>query len=229
MFLAKWGEAYHAERIMSGTFLSLQKLRDWWDRLPLPQVDIKPWLKIYVSLSFVQAVIALLSIALSYYASYRASRALFYLLLQRLTRAPTRFFDTTPIGRILNRFTGDIGTLDHLQSTMKRAIDSVLSFLTSFFVVIVLLPSFTPFAVVIAWLSMRLGPRYIYPSRDLRRLETVHLSPTFTGFDELLAGIAHIRAFGMESHYHNMFYKKLDNFQTYDHIYVRQIHLTSAY
>jgi ABC-type multidrug transport system fused ATPase/permease subunit len=178
---------------------------------------------IYISLSLVYAAIALSSIALSYYASYRASRALFYSLLQRLTRAPTRFFDTTPIGRILNRFTGDINTLDDLQSTVKGAVGGVLSFLTSFFVILVLIPSLAPFAMVIVWLYIRLGPSYIHASRDLRRLESVNLSPTFAGFDELLRGLAHVRAFGMEARYQNMFYKRVDNFQSYDHVYVRQV------
>jgi hypothetical protein len=40
-------------------------------------------------------------------------------------------------------------------------------------------------------------------------LESISLSPVFAGFDELLKGIIHIRAFGMENHYQNRFYAKV--------------------
>jgi hypothetical protein len=70
-------------------------------------------------------------------------------------------------------------------------------------------PSFAPFALFIAWLYIRLAPPYIQASRDLRRLESISLSPTFAGFDELLRGITHIRAFGMENRYQNTFYAKV--------------------
>ncbi|KAJ2921432.1 hypothetical protein H1R20_g15658, partial [Candolleomyces eurysporus] len=59
-----------------------------------------------------------------------------------------------------------------------------------------------------------------YPAaRDLRRLESVSLSPAFAGFDELLRGITHIRAFGMENRYQDNFYRKVDKFQSFDHVY----------
>ena len=47
-------------------------------------------------------------------------------LLRSMLRAPMSFFDTTPLGRILNRFSKDIDTLD------RRMPDSILFFLTTF-------------------------------------------------------------------------------------------------
>jgi hypothetical protein len=61
----------------------------------------------------------------------------------------------------------------------------------------------------IAWLYIRLAPPYIQAARDLRRLESISLSPAFAGFDELLRGISHIRAFGMEQRYQDGFYGKV--------------------
>jgi hypothetical protein len=58
-------------------------------------------------------------------------------------------------------------------------------------------------------LYIRLAPPYIQASRDLRRLESVSLSPAFAGFDELLRGIIHIRAFGMENRYQDQFYARV--------------------
>jgi len=135
---------------------------------------------------------------------------IFDVLLQRLTRAPVRFYDTTPIGRILNRFTTDISTIDgSLQTLVKMCFFCILRFLVSFGVILYVVPSFAPFAVFIAWLYIRIAPPYIRASRDLRRLKSVSLSPAFAGFDELLRGIVHIRAFAMENRYQERFYTRV--------------------
>ena len=145
-------------------------------------------------------------------------------MLNRLSKAPARFFDVTPIGRILNRFTTDINTVDGaLQDSARAALSGILNFLASFGVIMVVVPTFAPFALIIAWLYIRLAPQYVRASRDLRRLESVSLSPAFIGFDELLRGLAHVRAFGMEARYQDGFYKKVDKFQSFDHVYVGRL------
>ena len=190
--------------------------------LPPPDENVKPWLMIYLYISISGALVVLLYISLGYYASLQASRSLFIAMLQRLSRAPSRFFDITPIGRILNRFTSDINTVDHaLQSSASAALSGTMNFVISFFVVVSIVPSFAPFALFIAWLYIRLAPSYVRASRDLRRLESVSLSPAFAGFDELLRGLPHVRAFGMEDRYQDRFYQRVDKFQSFDHVYVR--------
>lgn len=181
-----------------------------WDVLPSPESDVIPWLMIYLWISTAGAISILLNICLGYYASLKAARSLFSSLLHRITRAPSRFFDTTPIGRILNRFTSDIGTIDGaLQNSAKACISGIMDFAASFITILVVVPQFAPFALFIAWLYIRLAPPYIRTSRDLRRLESVALSPAFSGFDELLQGITHIRAFGMEQRYQDRFYQRV--------------------
>jgi ABC-type multidrug transport system fused ATPase/permease subunit len=68
-------------------------------------------------------------------------------------------------------------------------------------------------------LYIRIAPRFVQAQRDLRRLESVSLSPAFAGFDELLRGLSHVRAFAMESRYQDRFYEKVDKFQSFDHVY----------
>ncbi|KAF9015690.1 P-loop containing nucleoside triphosphate hydrolase protein [Cyathus striatus] len=221
VFLASWGEAYEE------TFPAVSDAPPYhvfskypWDSLPSPNADVKPWLMIYLYISMAGAFSVLFYIAIGYYASLKASRSLFTSLLRRITRAPARFFDTTPIGRILNRFTTDINTVDGaLQNSARSCLSGILNFLASFTVILVVVPTFAPFALVIAWLYIRLAGPYIQASRDLRRLESVSLSPAFAGFDELLRGITHIRAFGMETRYQDRFYERVDKFQSFDHVY----------
>jgi ABC-type multidrug transport system fused ATPase/permease subunit len=206
--LARWGEAY--EENGPASFVMTYFPSYPWTGLPLPDTDVKPWLMIYLYISAAGAFSVLFFIALGYYASLQASRSLFIALLQRLARAPARFFDVTPIGRILNRFTTDINTIDGaLQNSARACLSGILNFVSSFGVILFVVPTFAPFAIFIAWLYIRLASPYIQASRDLRRLESVSLSPVFAGFDELLKGIIHIRAFGMENHYQDRFYAKV--------------------
>lgn len=211
MFLAAWGEAYQElEGYPAIAMISSIVIKYPWDDLPSPDVDVKPWLMIYLYISIAGALAVLFYIALGYYASLQASRSLFISLLGRLTRAPARFFDVTPIGRILNRFTTDINTIDGaLQNSARQCLLGILNFLASFAVILVVIPTFAPIALFIAWLYIRLAPPYIQTSRDLRRLESISLSPAFAGFDELLRGIVHVRAFGMENRYQDAFYTKV--------------------
>ncbi|KAI0671861.1 P-loop containing nucleoside triphosphate hydrolase protein [Trametes maxima] len=217
-FLARWGEAYeHPESVVD---IFAIRVRGVIDDLPSPDVNVKPWLMIYLYISVAGALSVIANTALGYYSSLQASRSLFLAMLQRLSRAPARFFDVTPIGRILNRFTSDINTVDHaLYSSGRAALSGTLNFLISFSVIISVVPSFAPFALFIAWLYVRLAPSYVRASRDLRRLELVSLSPAFAGFDELLRGLPHVRAFSVEERYQDRFYKRVDAFQTFDHVY----------
>lgn len=233
-YLSKWGEAYNHKPsnitsnyftpiihpyATSGTRSSISTI-PILDDLPPPDENVRPWLWIYLAISLTGAVTVLTFLSLGYYSSLQASRSLFKGMLQRLTRAPTRFFDITPVGRILNRFVADIGAVDGaLNNSARAALNGVLSFVTSFAVIVSVIPLFTPIAVVIAWMYIRLAPPYIRTSRDLRRLESVSLSPAFAGFDELLRGLIHVRAFGVEMRYQERFYNRVDTFQGFDHAY----------
>jgi ABC-type multidrug transport system fused ATPase/permease subunit len=190
------------------------------DDLPPPDQNVLPWLFIYFCITILSASTVLGFVSLGYYASLQASRSLFQRMLIRLSRAPTRFFDITPVGRILNRFVADIGAVDGaLNNSARSAIGGALSFIASFAVIVSVVPAFTPFAIFIAWLYVRLAPPYVNTARDLRRLESIALSPAFAGYDELLHGLIHVRAFGVERRYQERFYKRVDTFQMFDHSY----------
>ncbi|KAF5366950.1 hypothetical protein D9757_010850 [Collybiopsis confluens] len=221
VFLAAWGEAYQEKLpAFTAVFELRARHRNPLATFPPPDENVQPWLMTYFFISMAGAFSVLFYIALGYYASLQASRRLFSKLLNSLVRAPTRWLDTTPIGRILNRFTTDINTIDGaLQNSARNCLSGVLNFVASFLVILVVVPAFAPFALVIAFLYVRLAPSYIRASRDLRRLESISLSPAFAGFDELLRGITHIRAFGMENRYQDIFYRKVDRFQSFDHAY----------
>lgn len=76
-----------------------------WKSFPPPEANVRPWVITFSIICSTGAVLLLAYTALGYYASLQASRSLFLKMLKRLVRAPPRFLDVTPIGRILNRFT----------------------------------------------------------------------------------------------------------------------------
>lgn len=222
IFLTKWGEAYGEENIAKPDIISWVSSLPWpFKQFPAPQDNPRPWILVYFTLSLTGALSVLAYIALGYYSSLKASRKLFTLLLSRLSRATIRFFDITPIGRILNRFTSDIGTVDNaLTYSARAALTGCFDFLFSLLVIVTLVPRFTPFAIAIAWLYIRLAPPYVKASRDLRRLESVSLSPAFAGFDEMLKGLVHVRAFAMEQRFQEEFYRKV-GYLIYQHANIK--------
>lgn len=212
--LKTWGEAYPRKVI------AFFHWPDPTSSFPSPDLDVHPWLNLYLILSINSGLVILIGLCVGNFIALKASRNLFSAMLIRVVRAPTRWYDVTPTGRILNRFVSDIDTVDFsLQGTAEGAIRGVIGFLVSLGIVIWVVPSFTPLAIVIAWLYIRLGPAYVKVARDLRRLESVSRSPMFQNFSNLLHGIQSIRAYAAEARYQNLFYKACDTFQTMDHHY----------
>ncbi|KAG1697029.1 hypothetical protein DVH05_017416 [Phytophthora capsici] len=155
---------------------------------------------VYMLINLAYAVLLFIRVMLLYLGSLHASRLLFNNLLNRILRAPTSFFDTTPLGRIVNRMSKDVYTLDEtISDTLVDLIDTVAivtitlataSFITPVFIVI-LLPVLFGF-----YRSQRY---FVKTSRELQRLDSISRSPIFALLSETLDGLSTIRAFGVES------------------------------
>uniref|UniRef100_A0A4W5PGK2 Multidrug resistance-associated protein 4 n=1 Tax=Hucho hucho TaxID=62062 RepID=A0A4W5PGK2_9TELE len=123
-----------------------------------------------------------------------------------ILRTPVRFFDVNPIGRILNRFSKDIGYLDSLLPW--TFVDFIQVFLQILGVIIVA-------AVVIPWILIPVVPllivflflrRYfLQTSRDIKRLESTTRSPVFSHLSSSLQGLWTIRAFKAQQRFQQAF------------------------
>jgi ATP-binding cassette subfamily C (CFTR/MRP) protein 4 len=110
-------------------------------------------------------------------------------------RAKIEFFDTNPLGRILNRFSADVGIIDEALPL------TIYDFLVGFFMVlgglataIVVLPFILVVLPPLIWYFLRLRRIFVSTTRELKRLEGMARSPIFAMMSESLNGIATIRS-----------------------------------
>uniref|UniRef100_A0AAQ4PSX5 ATP-binding cassette, sub-family C (CFTR/MRP), member 3 n=1 Tax=Gasterosteus aculeatus aculeatus TaxID=481459 RepID=A0AAQ4PSX5_GASAC len=169
---------------------------------------------VYAALGIAQGILVMMSSFTLAMGNIGAARKLHANLLTNKFHTPQSFYDTTPLGRIINRFSKDIYIIDEaLPST-------VLMFLATFFVslstMIVIVSSTPIFAVVIAPLAfiyIFVQRFYVATSRQLKRLESVSRSPIYSHFSETVTGSSVIRAYGRHSAFVMMSDMKVDENQ----------------
>lgn len=155
------------------------------------------YLKIYLLLSFGYIALAILRDAAVVIGSVSASRNIYIKMTDAVLRARPQFFDRTPVGRIINRFSKDLETLDQEISGMFLfLIDRIIADVIILVVASYALPFFIVFAIFIIMIYTAIGALYIVSSRDLKRIESVQRSPIFTLVGEVLGGAVAIRAYG---------------------------------
>ncbi|KAI9983316.1 hypothetical protein PInf_007276 [Phytophthora infestans] len=127
-------------------------------------------------------------------------------LFRRVLAAPvTTFFDVTPVGRILNRFSNDLDQMDSLLPQQWQNFVQNISLSVGGFIVCALASywiglSYIP---VIAALAVT-GFYFKKTSREVKRLEGISRSPVYNLLDETLNGVQTIRAFKMQSRFEQM-------------------------
>lgn len=179
----------------------------------LPSADTHPvyYLSIYAAISCLTIFASVCSSAASKWGSYRAARKLHDELLDSVLRSTIRFFNTTPMGRILNRCTKDIETVDgSLASSLSMVLVCTGSLIAVTGMVIYVVPLFAVPAVLIMYLYYTYGVLYLRTGRGLRRLEATSKSPIFSGFAEVLDGVISVRAFSAERRFFNTLCKQVD-------------------
>lgn len=174
--------------------------------------DILKYLGIYFLLGFGSSALVLVQTCIMWiWCTIQGSKRLHNDMAISVLRAPMSFFETTPIGRILNRFSNDIYKVDEI---LGRVFGMFFSNSTKvLFTIIVICFSTWQFIFLI----LPLGVLYVYyqqyylkTSRELRRLDSVSRSPIFANFQESLNGVSLIRAYGQEERFKFMNESRVD-------------------
>jgi ATP-binding cassette subfamily C (CFTR/MRP) protein 4 len=127
--------------------------------------------------------------------SVAASRGLHAHAFEGTVSTTMRFFDSNPVGRVLNRFAKDTGFVDDLlPSTAMEVVGGVLQILGS----VIITCSLNPWVVLIVLplgVSFYFVRRYfLKSSREVKRVESVVRSPIYSLFSTSLEGLSTIRA-----------------------------------
>ncbi|KAF9368100.1 Canalicular multispecific organic anion transporter 1, partial [Podila verticillata] len=124
----------------------------------------------------------------------QGSKVLFNQLLTRIFRLPMSFFDTTPMGRIVNRFSSDIDAIDE---RLPEEFNNMFAFIGiiggALFLIAYSTPAFlitVPFLGIVFYI---IQDYFIKCSASLKRMYSVSKSPLYQHFSETLSGISTIR------------------------------------
>ncbi|KAJ3519361.1 hypothetical protein NM688_g9311 [Phlebia brevispora] len=169
------------------------------------------YIGIYALITLGGAFVNITGVITQYTGALRASRVLFEKLLSGVVRATMRWHDVTPQGRMLNRFSKDIETVDtSLSGSLQNVNSSLANFAASVITVVVVFPLFIFPATAIGYIYRKLAIGYLNTGRDLRRMESNTRSPIFANFGELLEGIVTVRAFSAEQRFLDNHAQKVD-------------------
>ncbi|KAL8909151.1 MAG: hypothetical protein Q9171_005156 [Xanthocarpia ochracea] len=152
----------------------------------------------YAALGVAQALLMFaFSVSLSVLGT-NSSRVMLHNAMTRVLRAPMAFFDTTPLGRITNRFSKDVDTMDN------NLTDSIRMY---FFTLAMIISVFTLVIVFFHYFAIALGPLFVVfvfsaayyraSAREIKRHESVLRSGVFSRFGEAISGVSSIRAYGL--------------------------------
>ncbi|XP_065815553.1 canalicular multispecific organic anion transporter 1 isoform X2 [Labrus bergylta] len=153
-------------------------------------------------LGIAQGLFVFLGTLLMANASVAASRILHSRLLNNMLRVPMFFYDTTPIGRVVNRFAKDIFTVDEaIPQSFRSWLMCLLGVLGTLLVICLATPFFTIVIIPLAVVYFFVQRFYVATSRQLRRLDSVSRSPIYSHFSETVSGLSVIRAYGHQDRF----------------------------
>uniref|UniRef100_A0A7N5JPI8 Multidrug resistance-associated protein 1 n=1 Tax=Ailuropoda melanoleuca TaxID=9646 RepID=A0A7N5JPI8_AILME len=125
-----------------------------------------------------------------------ASRRLHVDLLQNVLRSPMSFFERTPSGNLVNRFSKELDTVDSMiPQVIKMFMGSLFSVIGACIIILLATPIAAIIIPPLGLIYFLVQRFYVASSRQLKRLESVSRSPVYSHFNETLLGVSVIRAF----------------------------------
>ncbi|KAM3143255.1 hypothetical protein pb186bvf_004587 [Paramecium bursaria] len=168
---------------------------------------------VYFSLGFGQALFAFMRAWTIINQSIKSAETIHNQMVISLMYAPQcQFFERVPQGRIMNRLTKDLNTLDSeiywniswLYTKFSQLLsNSFLNVYASTYYI--LLP-----ILIFFYLCLKIQRIFMCASRELYRLELISKSPILSYFTETLQGLTVIRAFQKEKDFQYNFSLKMD-------------------
>ncbi|XP_008565012.1 PREDICTED: multidrug resistance-associated protein 7 isoform X2 [Galeopterus variegatus] len=159
--------------------------------------DIRFYLTVYATIAGVNSLCTLLRAVLFAAGTLQAATMLHRRLLHRVLMVPVTFFDSTPTGRVLNRFSSDVACAD---DSLPFILNVLLANAAGLLGLLAVLGSGLPWLLLLlpplSIIYYRVQHHYRASARELRRLGSLTLSPLYTHLADTLAGLPVLRAAG---------------------------------
>ncbi|OAA57275.1 abc transporter [Cordyceps fumosorosea ARSEF 2679] len=153
------------------------------------------YLSIFVALNIANDAISLVCFYTFIRGAWYAARTLHEKAVNALFNVSLTWYTTHPVGRVINRMSGDIETIDqNIIGTAFFTMKTVIMALMMLSAITVILPIFMGPTLVLAALGILVGVMYNRNAMYLKQLISASQSPILSGFSEGLNGMAVIRA-----------------------------------
>lgn len=135
-------------------------------------------------------------------------------MLASILKAPVRFFDTTPVGRLLQRFSRDLESVDiQLQWSFEAAVQSLFQIIVSLSLIIISVPLVLIAIIPVGIIYWKIQLAYRSSAREAKRMDSIARSPRYAHFKETLGGLPVIRAYKKEAWFRDQFFTYLERSQ----------------
>lgn len=169
------------------------------------------YLEIYTFLAIGNSAVTLVRSFLFAYAGIKAAKYIHMQLLTRVFATKIQFFDVTPLGRILNRFSSDTYTIDDsFPFILNVFLAQLFGLLGSIIVSLYALPWLGLIIAPLCPIYLDIQNKYRNASRDIKRLSSNALSPLYVHFTETLQGLSTIHAMKATTRFQQDFSVKLE-------------------
>nr|XP_032836176.1 multidrug resistance-associated protein 4 [Petromyzon marinus] len=169
-------------------------------------LDLSYYIGIYAGVTLGVVLLGMARCLLFLKVLVTASRVLHNRMFSSVLRAPVYFYDVNPIGRVLNRFSKDIGQMDDLLPiTFLDFAQTSLQIVGAMSVAVGVVPWVMIPVVPLLVVFFLLRRYYLLTARNIKRLEATARSPVFSHLSSSLQGLPVVRAFHVQRHFQSTF------------------------
>ncbi|XP_077957966.1 ATP-binding cassette sub-family C member 4-like isoform X1 [Gasterosteus aculeatus] len=170
------------------------------------ELDTTFYLSVYGGLTAATIVFGFARNLSLFHVLVKSAQSLHNRMFKSILATPVRFFDINPIGRVLNRFSKDIGQLDsNMPWTFVDFIQLFLQILGVICVAVSVIPWILIPVIPLLFLFLYLRRYFLRTAINVKRLEATTRSPVFSHLSSSLQGLWTMRAFGAEERFQKAF------------------------
>lgn len=163
------------------------------------------YLNYYILFGVLYGTMAFIRAVLVAYSSPKMSTTIHESMISNLLFASlNEFFDRVPLGRIFNRLSKDLNSVDvNITSLFSNSLVFIFFLLTNMLIILYVAPIYVFLPVIVLYLvgCFFLKRFYSKSSKELTRLEGISKSPIVSCFSEILSGVTTIRSYCAENNF----------------------------